>query len=319
MKGKTILLSLCLSILTLTVAAQGREVLLKKSFPGKRTVNIKTLSGDCLLKRGNTDSITVLVVAELSPAGAVETVVAEERTTLTLQERWVRDHSSGNILWTITLPEGATVNASSLSGDITGEDLKGEFKGKTASGDILISRCEGSFSLRSASGDLTLKNVQGSLSLNTASGDITLNETKGETRASLASGDLSAESAEGSLHFSLASGDGDVDVTVTGPSSFRTASGDMKVSLNKSPSADLSVASASGNASLNFKGNPLNGVFEMTARKREGRIVAPFSFDKQETYTEWGEEYERKSVRRGGSSVKISLSTATGRAEILER
>ena len=271
------------------------------------------------MKRGNTDSITVLVVAELSPAGAVETVVAEEGTTLTLQERWVRDHSSGNILWTITLPEGATVNASSLSGDITGEDLKGEFKGKTASGDILISRCEGSFSLRSASGDLTLKNVQGSLSLNTASGDITLNETKGETRASLASGDLSAESAEGSLHFSLASGDGDVDVTVTGPSSFRTASGDMKVSLNKSPSADLSVASASGNASLNFKGNPLNGVFEMTARKREGRIVAPFSFDKQETYTEWGEEYERKSVRRGGSSVKISLSTATGRAEILER
>ena len=162
MKRKTFLFGLCLSLLTLTVAAQGREVLLEKSFPNKRTVNIKTISGDCLFKRGTTDSITVLVVAELPPAGAVETVVSEEGTALTLQERWVRDHSSGNILWTITLPEGATVNASSLSGDITGEDLKGEFKGKTASGDILISRCEGSFSLRSASGDLTLKNVQGS-------------------------------------------------------------------------------------------------------------------------------------------------------------
>lgn len=319
MKRKTFLFGLCLSLLTLTVAAQGREVLLEKSFPNKRTVNIKTISGDCLFKRGTTDSITVLVVAELSPAGAVETVFSEEGTALTLQERWVRDHSSGNILWTITLPEGATVNASSLSGDITGEDLKGEFKGKTASGDILLNRCNGSFSLRSASGDLTLQNVQGSLSLNTASGDISLNKTKGETRASLASGDLSAEDAQGSLHFSLASGDGDVDVTVTGPSSFRTASGDMKVSLNKSPSADLSVASASGDASLNFKGNPMNGIFEMTARKREGRIAAPFSFEKQETFTEWGEEYEKKSVRRGGSSVKISLSTATGRVEILER
>ena len=87
MKRKTFLFGLCLSLLTLTVAAQGREVLLEKSFPNKRTVNIKTISGDCLFKRGTTDSITVLVVAELSPAGAVETVVSEEGTALTLQER----------------------------------------------------------------------------------------------------------------------------------------------------------------------------------------------------------------------------------------
>jgi hypothetical protein len=49
-----------------------------------------------------------------------------------------------------------------------------------------------------------------------------------------------------------------------------------------------------------------------------GRIVAPFDFDDEEEFERWGQDYARKSFKRGNDGPMIAIETASGRAELKE-
>ena len=92
----------------------------------------------------------------------------------------------------------------------------------------------------------------------------------------------------------------------------------MDVVLGASSEYDLVLSTASGSATLDYDGHPINGSFEFLARMRRGRIVAPFEFDDEEEFERWDQAFVRKSFKRGNDGPMIAIETASGRAELIE-
>ncbi|MCG8608183.1 DUF4097 domain-containing protein, partial [bacterium] len=192
---------------------------------------------------------------------------------------------------------------STASGDVEARDIDGEIVFGTASGDVYIFSSSGKIDVGTASGRIRANNLGGEIELSTASGNVDLSAASGEFKVSAASGNVLAK-----------------EVLVEAQSSFSTASGDVELELAESPEHDLKVSSASGDAVLNFNGNTIRGFIEMTAKAgRRSRIRAPFDFDDEEYYYKWDDEYVTKTVTRGDNRPRIEVSTATGRAVLLDR
>lgn len=168
----------------------------------------------------------------------------------------------------------------------------------TGSGDLDIEAFDGVLDGSTGSGTIRVLNSKGELKLNCGSGNIRITDSQAEFRASTGSGDVAAR-----------------NLKLVAASRFNSGSGDAQVQLAGSPMFDISVGSGSGNAELDFNGNEISGDIVMTANKKNGRIVAPFDFDKTEETMEGGDQVTvRKSVVKG--TQKISVSTGSGEAII---
>ena len=126
---------------------------------------------------------------------------------------------------------------------------------------------------------------------------------------------MKAEKLSGDIDIQTASGDINAsDILIENESQFKVASGDVEVTLTESVAHNLTLASAFGDAVLDYNGNPLNGWFELTASVEDGMIISPFKFDKEEIKEKWGKEYAVKSFEKGSDTPKIYIKTATGKA-----
>lgn len=188
-----------------------------------------------------------------------------------------------------------------FSGDIDAKAMQGKIKFSTASGDVDLSDISGDSKVSTASGRIKANNVEGKIKLSTASGNADVSNSSGEFEVGTASGDVDATA-----------------IVFKGKSSFGAASGDLDVTLGKSLEFDLKLSTASGNAILNFDSHPIKGYIEMTAKAKRGRIKAPFKFDDEEYYYKWDDEYVTKSVTKGSDRPSIIISTASGKAVLLE-
>ena len=168
------------------------------------------------------------------------------------------------------------------SGDIDLYEVNGEFKFNTGSGDVHLENANGDFRLNCGSGDIRMKDVTAIISANVGSGDITARE-----------------------------------ITLDGGSSFNSGSGTATVVLAVSPKYDISVNSGSGDATLDFNGNNISGYVEMKANKKNGRITAPFAFDREEEIKQGGgQTVIKKTAQIGSSDVRIKVGTGSGTASI---
>ena len=307
-----LVVALCLNVFA------GRKEVVEKTFDATESVRINTVSGDCIIKQGDGDKIHVHLVYNYSPRGSFEPEFEERSRVLRLSENHY-ESNNGRSVWTITVPAETRVRFSTASGDFEAGDLKADISVETASGDILLDNCTGNLDVEVASGDITAEGCGGEFEFSTASGDVAIRNCTGEFELQTASGDIEVDDCEGEFDLGVASGDIDaVGVTLNNPSSFETASGDVEVALAVTAEHDLVISTASGSATLDYNGNPIEGQFELTARLRRGRITAPFDFDDEEEYERWGQDYVRKSFRRGSDSPLVAIETASGRATLKE-
>lgn len=276
------IVTLTIPILALSVLA-GRDGDVTRTFDKKERVKINTVSGDCIIEPAEGDQIEVTVDHRYSPRGSFEPVFKERARSLRLSER-MYGSNSGSSIWTVRVPNGTFIQFETASGNLSIHGVKGELSANTASGDIEVIDCEGMFELNTASGTIEIENCKGEFSANSASGHVY---------------------AEG--------------VIIGAVSNFSTASGTVVVELGQTSDYDLSVGSASGKALLNYDGNPLKGLFELTAKERSGRILSSVDFDEEERFRRWGDRYVRKSFTRGSGDPIIEISTASGRAELKEK
>lgn len=321
-------LALCL---TLSSAAPQTE---NHSFAAKKTLKLALVSGDCRIVTGNANKIVVKVEytfdkEEYTPK------FEEQGDLLLLKEKFTKGSCNGESKWEISLPAGTAVEFCSASGNLDLEGCQSGVTAKTASGDFVIRNVVGKISLHTASGDIELENMKGELYVRTASGDISLKKISGEIDVKSASGEISIEDStgknisctaasgeinlnktRGALHITCASGNIQAgEVSLEDESSFKAASGNVAVTLSAPLKSDITVASASGDAVLDFNGQAMNGRFEMSAKK--GRpIIAPFTFDKEEEFEKNDQTYVRKNAERKASSPVIVVKTASGKAEI---
>ena len=116
-------------------------------------------------------------------------------------------------------------------------------------------------------------------------------------------------------------GSGDIEavrVSIRGRSSFNTGSGDVEVELSKPTDYDLSVNSGSGDATLDFGGNAIEGTVVMKANKRNGSIKAPFDFDSSEEIDNGNSTVVKKTKKLGTNNIDIKVGTGSGTAKILK-
>ncbi len=253
-----------------------------REFDKKELVSLKTISGDCIIKIGTTDKIIVNVTNEYSPRDSFEPSFRERGKELRMKEK-MYGSNRGSSTWTITVPQGTEIDFSSASGGMLIEDYNGELRGSTASGDYELKNCKGLFYLNTASGYYEIENCQGEFDIKSASGNI---DAKG--------------------------------IIITDESDFATASGNVRVTLGATPEHDLNVGSASGRAALDYGGNKMVGLFELTSRYDHGRIDASFEFDTEEKFRKNGQRYIMKSVTKEKDQPLITIGTASGRALIRE-
>ncbi len=289
---------------------------ISKTFPAKPKLYVKTVSGDCIIKQGAADKISVEVVSDVKPQSAFSPRFDEQSDRLKLSEDWTGS-SSGSVTWTITIPKGTEVEFSTASGDFSGEGLENNIESSSASGDVTLQNSKGKVDISTASGDVEITNSNGELDISTASGDVSGSGIQGTVEMKTASGDIDLKDAKGSVELKCASGDIDVsNLIMESSATVSTASGDVEIGLAQSPASDLSLSSASGNIELDYNGNPVKGTFIFTARKDHGRIQAPFSFDHEEEFEQNGKTYVKKSFTRDTDKPVITLETATGTVKL---
>lgn len=296
LRQKTFLAVLMLSILFLNVQA-GEKQEVNKTFKPKELVKFEIVSGDCVIQKGKSGKIEVNLIYTY-PKDKFEPVFKEEGNTLILKEKFHRTSNwgsscKGKSKWTVIVPEKTNIDFSAASGDLSLAGLKS------------------SVSARVASGDMVVKNFKGKLKAKAASGDIEVKESGGELAIKAASGDIGLENAGGAFNVKTASGDIEASgIYFTGASDFKSASGDIGVELSKSSRFDLDFATASGDITLDYNGNPVKGYFKFKGMK--GNISSDVPFDNKEKSHQYS-PFVKKYFKKGGDTPEISLKTVSGK------
>lgn len=274
-----------------------REVI-DQAFAAKGRVDISTVSGECRVEVGQDDSIRVHLEYAYDPPGAFRAELRQEGGKVVLAEN-MQGSSSGYSTWTVIVPAETEIDFSSVSGDFEAAGLRSQVEVGSVSGNI---------DLEDISGDVSAESVSGNIEADGLSGNIVLQSVSGRVVSDRLRGALVASSVSGS-----------VDVAgfrSEGAGLFSSVSGDVHVDLAESVQHDLTLLSVSGDAVLDFDGNPVGGSFEFTAKVDKGRIVSPFAFEREEEFTQNGDRYWRKSFARDGDSPKVVIGTVSGRAEL---
>jgi len=313
MKKLNILLFIQLFLIAEVVA---QEKTITKSFDGVKNIRLSTDSGDGIVKKGSGNQVKVTLVYtyeedEFNP------VLEQSGDRLRLKEVFDGGSRSGKSTWTLEIPNGIDFNFNTGSGDFEVSGLEIELKSNLGSGDVNLNDIKGEFGVNVGSGDVEIDGAEGELKINTGSGDIRVVDTNGEVDLNAGSGKIRLEKTTGI--FSVNVGSGDVDgnnLTLDGASSFNSGSGDVEVLLASVLDHDISVNSGSGDALLDFNGKNISGEIIMEANKRNGRIIAPFDFDKEEVIDRGGNSIMRKTVKLGSKDIRIKVSTGSGQAEI---
>jgi len=156
----------------------------------------------------------------------------------------------------LRIPEAASVEAETVSADITLSGSRGESVSlRSVSGDLEVEASPQRVDVQSVSGDVEFEGSVTRSSFETVSGEIVIVGATGEVNANTVSGDVTLEAGEvhqgrfeavsGDLILSLALADG-------GRLACDSMSGDVKLSLPSSQQAEFTAQSFSGSIHTDF-------------------------------------------------------------------
>jgi DUF4097 and DUF4098 domain-containing protein YvlB len=144
-----------------------------------------------------------------------------------------QNHSHAWVDYTVVVPNGASIDVRSVSGDVQVSEIGGSARAETVSGDVVATGLAQVAALRSVSGDVRATGLSsdGTVTFNSVSGDVTVTKLKAKTATfETVSGDARVDDCEcGGAQSSSVSG----DVSYTGPLakggrySFNSHSGDI--------------------------------------------------------------------------------------------
>lgn len=310
--------SLLLFVLLSTgIVAFGQQV--TKTFTGIKKINLSTSSGSCQLIKGSSAEVQVKVTHTFS-SDEYKALMEQEGSTLILKEDFSKRGSySGKSSWVLTIPENLDIKFSTGSGDFEAKDMNVKVSANSGSGNYTWANVKGDSKINTGSGNIIIAGYQGDINLSTGSGKILLADLEGDLLANAGSGKIGLSKIKGACSVNVGSGDIDArNITLTGKGSFTSGSGDAYVVLASSPEYNISVNSGSGDATLDFNKNKIDGTLIMTANKKNGKITAPFSFDKTEELDDDNNNQVRirKTAKLGEKDIQIKISTGSGTAEV---
>lgn len=286
---------LVVSILTLLIVfasaqvLEAKEKVVEKSFKAVGNVKIKVVSGDCVVETGKSDEINVVVKYTYSDDD-FKPVFKESGNTLVLKEDFLKNNvKHGKSNWKVIVPAKTAVDFKSASGNFKVSGLKDNLEASLASGNVKAAGISGKVDLKTASGNIKGNDIKGDIEVKCASGNIKLENVTGKIEAKTSSGNIKA-----------------LGVTLTGEGEFKVASGNIVVSLAKSPDHDLKLKAASGSLTLDYNGNELKGSFEIKGMKDNVSVPSNFT-EKSSKYSPYGKWYYSN-----GNSPEIEMKNSSG-------
>jgi hypothetical protein len=306
------LLIICVVLVSSGLLAQN---VVNKSFKNVKKIKINTASGSCSLVKSKDATVTV-DLQHTYEGDRYEPRMEMEGDRLVIKEVFHRNSASGSSNWKLAVPDGLPIQFSTGSGDLEVNDLSVDIDASTGSGDLIFNKVKGKVKGSTGSGDVELSYFTGDIQLNTGSGNMQIRNSGGDISLNCGSGNLKLSDNKAVISANTGSGSIDArNLVLEGSSKFNTGSGDAEISLSATPAYDLAVNSGSGDAQLNFNGNDVKGEVVMQANKKNGRIVAPFEFDKTEEVNNWGDNIMvKKTAVKGSSNTRILVSTGSGSA-----
>lgn len=186
-----------------------------------------------------------------------ELEIRESGTTIRVKvDYFDRRHIDGSSL-EIHMPQGASVEAESVSGDIEASGLSGEaIELRTVSGDLDVSAESQRLTLVSVSGDVDFTGTAERVRVESVSGEVELDGVAGEIEASTVSGDVTVIGGGPLLNgeFEAVSGDVELDVVVAGGGRINVSSmsGDVDLYLPGDQQAEFFAQTFSGDIDTDF-------------------------------------------------------------------
>ncbi|MBA2462879.1 MAG: DUF4097 family beta strand repeat protein [Actinobacteria bacterium] len=234
--------------------------------PGQTRLRVRNPAGLLTIEAAETDQTTVELEAlrdDDATREAIERATVELTGTEVLVEvgasvkgfgvgpAWISFGRTPQVGIRIRCPEGAELDYSTASADLTATGRLGEVQAKSASADVSVEHVAG-LQVQSASGDCRAKLVDGDARLQTVSGDVRLGIVRGETSATLVSGDFAVEDAQSDVAAKTVSGDQRVDAVRQGRIKLQSVSGDVRLGVRPGTRLRIDATSTSGDIRSDF-------------------------------------------------------------------
>lgn len=250
------------------------------------SVVVRNVSGDITIKTWNKAEVNIdaLKVSKASSmekakenADKVKIEVTEEGTTLRIEvdypERGFRD-ASVSVHFNLMIPDKASADAKSVSGDIRASNIGGEAKIESVSGDLTLESIAGFLKAHSVSGDVEATKASKGADCSTVSGDVEIRDVVGDVFLNSVSGEISAEQIKGGVDAESVSG----DITLGGVTEGRQVkakalSGTVKYMGEIYRDGRYHFNSHSGRITLSI---PADAAFDLEARTFSGTIDSDF-------------------------------------------
>ncbi|MBU4331458.1 MAG: DUF4097 domain-containing protein [Acidobacteria bacterium] len=209
--------------------------------------------------------------------GKVKIEIDKNGDTLSIKTVYPKNTRNINVTvhYELTIPDGASVKASSVSGNVEASDIGGSAKLTTVSGNVEAKNIKGFLNadsvsgsvvattvgdganVHSVSGDLKIRNVVGDVDGDTVSGSVFIEGVKGSVSAKTISGDTVLSGIEDATTVKASSLSGSVqyegDILSGGSYSFKAHSGRVVLDLPSDAAFDLSATTFSGSIRSDFE------------------------------------------------------------------
>ncbi len=317
MKRTLGILVLVMIVCSLSSAAFAKKTkVIEKTFDRVESLRVETILGDCVIKQGSGDKISIRVEYTYDDDD-FEAKFKERGSTLYVEEDLDGNNIKGESEWLIVVPEGIDIEFKSATGGLKASGLSGELEARSGTGDFVISGFKGELDANSGTGDIIVSDASGEFEIRSGTGDVSIKDSGGSFEASSGTGDVKIARASGD--FDANSGTGNVeafDLSLEDYGEFTSGTGNAEIDLPEGKSYELEVRSGTGKATIECKGADLDAYVEMSAKKRSGKISSSFDFEDKEEFERNDDTYVRKWFTKGSGSRKIEISTGTGKAKI---
>lgn len=187
--------------------------------------------------------------------------------------KWFGGQNNVSVDYTLWIPEQASIEIKSVSGDVRTEKTSGSVKISTVSGSATVVGGKKSISVKAVSGSIRVSEAEGDLDLNSVSGDIEVQSVRGAVEAEVISGSIRLMDIREARRVSAKSISGTVEyrgpVLPDGIYRFSSHSGGVKLLLPAESSFDLEASSFSGSVTTEF---PVEMIGKISGKNIQGKV-----------------------------------------------
>jgi len=199
--------------------------------------------------------------------------------------------SNGKALLEIHVPRYSSVKTEGASTSFEIKKILGTINAGSMSGDISLEGGNGNIELEAVSGDLTVKDVTGQLNLSSVSGDINVDAKVNYFEAQTVSGDI------------------DASIGSTEIVELESVSGDIEISILLPDEARLEMGTVSGDIEIEFQNDEVNAHFDIETGPGGG-LRNSLSGDHLDDRSRFSGSVDFK-LGKGSASVEIETMSGT--------